>query len=186
MPRVFYLIGIAIILLVAIFLIAFGLGDKNTSTKKNISLEDYAFSDATVSVTTDGIINGDDQHRAIKITVSKTHRTLHVYQGYEGTIIKSKSFTNNPTAFEQFLASLQNSKWTAVNKRSPASVDGQCPTGFRYIFASSGINDVPNNLWSTTCSNIRGTFAGDSDLILRLFQLQITDYDSLVSDVRLR
>jgi hypothetical protein len=186
MPRVFYLIGIAIIILVAVFIIAFGLGNENTTTRKTVNLEDYAYSDATVSATTDGIINGNDQHRAIKITVSKSHRTLHIYQGYEGTIAQSYSFTNNPTAFKQFLASLQKSKWTSVKRTSSTSVDGQCPTGFRYIFANSGIDDIPNNLWSTTCSNIRGTFGGDTDLMLRLFQAQITDYNTLISDVRLR
>jgi hypothetical protein len=188
MPRIIYIIAGVGIALILIFLIFFGFdsGRNPSSTgKKAVVLADQAFSDVSVSATIDSAIKGDDVHRAIKITIDNQNRTLTVYQGYQGTVLKSQSLDNNPTAFKQFLTALQTSGFLLSKKTNIVSVDGQCPLGLRYIYASSGIEDIPNNLWATSCSAKVGTFAGNASLINRLFQNQITNYNDLVFGVKL-
>jgi hypothetical protein len=86
-----YIFGFLIFLLLIVLglIFIFG-GNKKTPVKTNnapivLPLDQYATSDATVSMLTDGVVNGEDAHRAIRITVSRDDRTLDIIQGYNGT-----------------------------------------------------------------------------------------------------
>src|SRR4051794_35414783 len=97
-------------LFIIIVLILFGHGGKKTPTPINPvkPLPDYAETTATVSFTTDGIVNGDEMHRAIRITVSANQRQLDVLQGYNPQVIGSKTFVNNQEAYSVFLKALSH------------------------------------------------------------------------------
>lgn len=150
-------------------------------------LPEYAATDATVSFTTDGIINGDEMHRAIRITISSNQRTLDVLQGYNPSVIQSKSFVNNQEAYDVFLRAISNSGFLVKTKNSKAVTDerGLCPLGFRYILDLNQDGDDLSRLWASSCGSKIGNSAGSIPTISELFQDQIPNYDNLVNQVNL-
>src|SRR5438105_697249 len=125
------------IIFIVILVSLFGHGGKKPLTPLNTikPLGDYAETTATVSFTTDGIVNGDEMHRAIRITISANQRQLDVLQGYSPQVILSKAFVNDQEAYTVFLKAIGNSGFVVKNKKSRAPADerGLCPLGFRYI-----------------------------------------------------
>jgi len=150
-------------------------------------LPDYASSDATVSFTADGIINGDEMHRAIRVTVSANQRTLDVLQGYNPQVILTKSFENNQEAYDVFLRALANAGFLVKSKNSKAVTDerGLCPLGFRYILDLNQDGDDLSRLWASSCSTSLGNAAGQVATIRQLFQDQIPDYETITGPVNL-
>jgi hypothetical protein len=149
------------------------------------SLPDYSDSLAEVSFTQDGRINGDDQHRAIKITVDQYSRKVDIIGGYSGNIIEEHTQTNNQQAYNVFLHALQDSGFTLKRKKpTPGSETGQCPLGQRFTYELNDSGDVLKNLWSTTCGT--GTAGGQVGTIQELFQNQITDYNKIISNAKVQ
>lgn len=180
---------IGFIIFIVILVALFGHGGKKPTTPVNAlkPLDDYAQTDATVSFTTDGIVNADELHRAIRITVSANQMELDVTQGYNPRVIQSKTFVNNEEAYTVFLKAIANSGFVAKNKKSRSSADpaGQCPLGFRYILNLNQDGDDLSNLWSSSCGTAVGNSAGLITTIQTLFQYQIPNYQSLTDQVNL-
>lgn len=183
-----YFVTFIIIALLLIFgIIIFKPGSKNgsTPTSESKSLPDYSDTGALVSYTTDGVINGDDEHRQIVITVGQKSRTIDIVQGYQGYVIKTKSYYNNESAYNVFLNALNNSGFTKERSSDIESEVGVCPTGerFTYELSNTGSNKTDLRLWSTTCGG--GTQGGNKNTIQQLFQNQIDDYDEITANVQL-
>lgn len=148
-------------------------------------LPEYSDTTAEVSFTTEGRINGDDQHRAIKITVDQYSRKIDIIGGYNGNILEEHIQKNNQQAYDIFLRALRNSGFT-VKKTKHAVNDerGQCPLGQRFIFELNDSGDVLSHLWSSTCGI--GNFGGQPGTVEDLFQLQITDYSKIISNAKVQ
>jgi hypothetical protein len=192
MRYIFAIIGVFLLILIGLILIFGGNGKKktpNTGTNAPVvmDLPDYAPTDAYVTMTIDGRVNGDDIHRAIKVTVSRDQRVLDIIQGYSGHVIDSHSFGNNEAAYNVFLHALKNSGFMAKRKGANLSADftGVCPTGTRTTFALNQSVDVLSQRWTTSCDGIPGTLGSDAGVLIDLFQAQITDYGNLTSEVSL-
>lgn len=183
---IFGLIGFILFIVILVALFGHG-GKKPVSVNQVKFLPDYAETDATVSFTTDGIVNGDEMHRSIRITVSSNQRELDVLQGYNPQVILSKTFINNQEAYSVFLKSINNYGFLTKNKKSksPADPAGQCPLGFRYIANVNQDGDDLSNLWSSSCGKAVGNWGGSLTTVQDLFQNQIPNYQSLTSQVNL-
>jgi len=149
------------------------------------TLPDYASSNSSVSMTIDGVVNGDDIHRAIRITISKESRNIDIIQGYSGNVINTSSQANTADAYSVFLRALNVASFTAKLKKATGPTDsaGQCPDGTREIFALSDNSNTISSLWSSSCGI--GTFGGNPDLAQLLFQRQITNYEDVTANVQL-
>lgn len=187
--RRFIVIGVGIFLIAMLMIILFARrGDRPeqaVGVNRETSIVDYANTSTTVRFTQAGQINAREDHRVLQITVGQNERTVVIYDGYQGNILKSQSLLNDPDAYRAFLAALQNSGYT---KPSIASRNvnplGACPTGKRYNYDILSGTDVKQSLWSTSCSNIRGTFAGNPSAVRTLFQNQIPGYNNFVQNVQ--
>jgi hypothetical protein len=174
-----------IIAFILILVIIFGHGKPAPTGPTLQPLPEYASSDATVSFTTDGIINGDEMHRQIRITVSNTQRTLDVLQGYNGQVIMSKNFENNQEAYLVFLKAINYSGFVAKNKKKVGSDErGVCALGYRYVFDLDGDEGDLSRLWTTSCGI--GNWGGSLATVQALFKDQIPNYASLTEDVNLQ
>jgi hypothetical protein len=192
MRYIFAFVGVFLLILIGLILIFGGGGKKKTTTTGTnapvvMDLPDYAPTDAYVTMTTDGRVNGDDIHRAIRITVSRDQRVLDIVQGYSGHVIDSHSFPNNEEAYNVFLHSLKNSGFMVKRKGANLSADftGVCPTGTRTIFGLNQSVDVLSQHWTTSCDGVPGTLGTDPSVLIDLFQAQITGYSDLTSQVDL-
>lgn len=172
---VFILIGAVVVL---------SLNHSTPVSSKALVLSNYAGTDASVSYTINGITNGDDSHRSIKITINNLSRMIEIVSGYQGFVLNSQTTPNNVSAFQAFLSGLQTEGYLLQRKNS-ASPLGQCPLGNQYVFDTSGIKGATDELWTTTCGTKTGTFAGNLDAVTQMFQLQIPDYSSFVNGVNL-
>jgi hypothetical protein len=148
-----------------------------------VVITDYADRDSKVIYTFDGRINGDDAHRAVRITVSRGSRTVELLQGYQGNVIKSQQFDNNPNAYRTFIYALSRYNFSKVRKTTSTNDNGACPLGYRFIYELYDNNDQKLRLWGSSCDGI-GTTAGSISSINLLFQNQITGYNKFVADVR--
>jgi hypothetical protein len=132
-----------------------------------------------------GKIVGDDQYRSIRITVSQTNRRLDILSSYDDTIEKSETFDNTLSGYTVFLNALDRAGFRSTRKSEVGDFKGVCPLGNRFIYTLSTEDGELINTWSDSCRRSDGTFAGDPNLVRRLFQAQITDYSKLIKDVRL-
>jgi hypothetical protein len=179
-----------IILIILIVILIFSGGGKKPANNSGPSLKplpNYSTTDATTSMTIDGQINGDDIHRAIRITVSQNQREMDIIQGYNGTVISSQTFGNNQAAYAVFLRAINNYGFLQKlkNTKAPADERGQCPLGNRYIFELAKDGSTLSRLWASDCSVTNATLGGNSQTLQTLFEGQITQYNTLTENVNL-
>jgi hypothetical protein len=186
-----YFVGLIAIILVFVIGLAliFGGHKKSTKTPKPIvlTLPDYASTNAQVSFSTDGTINGDDQHREIWIIVSRDQRMVQTIQGYSGHVIDTHTQTNNQAAYSIFLKAINNAGFMNHLKGASLTADytAICPLQNRYILTVSEGSRTISQLWTSDCGTASGNFGGNFDTIQSLFQDQITNYDDITANVEL-
>ncbi|HXY17851.1 MAG TPA: hypothetical protein VEH48_00295 [Candidatus Nitrosopolaris sp.] len=185
-------IGIFILVILGFLLIiTSGHGKKPAAPKTTapavLALPDYATTDATTSMTIDGTINGDELHRAIRITIGNDSRELQIIQGYSGHVLSTQSFYDTQDAYGVFLRAINNTGFLTKLKNSTAPSDerGQCPQGNRYIFELDQNGTTLSRLWASDCGAAVGTLGGNSSLLQSIFELQIPGYQNLVQNVNL-
>jgi hypothetical protein len=177
-------IGIIVFIVILVALLGHG---KKTPTAHQTPLPEYAGTNATVSFTTDGIVNNDSLHRSIRVTVSNSSITLDVLQGYNPQVIQSNTFQNNQEAYSVFLKAINNAGFMLKSKSTKVSPDpaGQCPLGFRYILNLNQDDQDISNTWTSSCGAKTGTSLASLSLVQTLFQYQVPNYQSLVSNINL-
>lgn len=186
-----YVIGAVAVIIATILAIVFILGRNDTPEQpgqtgnRAVSLYDQAKDGGTVTYMIEGKVVGEDERRAIRITVTSGTRKVEVLRGYNETVVKTQNFSNTSAGFEEFLKALEVAGFS--RKRAYATEDerGMCPLGRRYIYEFEKSGEDRLKTWSTSCSEKQGTFGGSSVTVRRLFQNQIPDYNKFVSDVKL-
>lgn len=156
-----------------------------TSTALAKGLVDLASTNAEVSVTIEGPVLGNEQHRAIRISVNSDERTLDVIQGYDGLSIQHNTFDNTTEAYRVFLRAIEGDGFTRNQKATVADDRGICPTGTKYIYEikNSGDSRTDQRYWSVSCGLTIGSAAGVGPAIRDMFQKQIPDFATLTLGV---
>lgn len=190
--RIFIGIIAFILLMITIVVILASGGGSKPSTKAPTAvtlkaLPDYASTNATVSMETQGRVVGDEDYRTVRVTIGRDQREVQIMQGYSGNVISNKVYYNTQAAYDVFLRSIRGSGFTIKLKNTKYGPDerGICPLGNRYIFTLSQNNDDLSRLWGSSCGTATGTFGGSRSVITTLFQAQIPDYSTVTSGVRL-
>ena len=181
-----YIVSILVVVLfvvLAIVLIATSTSHKNISN--GVNLTKYNYAGTSVSQTTFGVLDGDDQRVAIEITVTQESRTIDILSGYENTISNTESYANTSQAYTAFLQALDVAGFADNRATSEPYMLGACPTGQTYQYVLNTPSGTPSSLWGTSCSAGDGTMNGEGPLIRQLFQLQISNYNTFVSNVNL-
>jgi hypothetical protein len=185
-----YVIGVIAVIIVTILAIVLIVNrdtnpQPNQTGKQAVSLYDQAKDGGTVSYTVAGKVVGDEERRAVRITVSDESRTVEVLRGYNETVEKSQSFSNTSAGFEEFLKALENAGFSRKRTYDPEDERGICPLGRRFIYEFEKSGEDSLKTWSTSCSAKQGTFGGVATTVRRLFQNQIPEYNEFVSGVKL-
>lgn len=179
-----YLIGflgiIAIIILIIVLLVRGGGSDPKT----DIDLADYLTGTSQVRMTVEGQVAASENRYVSRISVNQDEATIDVIQGYEGDVIRSKSYPMNPNAYAEFLLSLRRAGFTVGNDNSDMRDQrGYCPLGSRNIYELYDDGKQVLRYWNTSCDPKQGTFKGNTSLVTTLFRLQIPAYNELTSDL---
>lgn len=150
-------------------------------------LNESASKGLPVQFTVRGIVNAQETHRSIRITVDRSTRTIDVLEGYNGKVIKTQTFPNTTEAYNSFIDSLEGAGFAKRAVGDNRGVEGvTCPLGLLYTYEiDPGVNPAVLRTWSTSCSSNQGSFTGNRIQVQTLFQRQIPDYNGFTSGITL-
>lgn len=181
---------IVIIAIVALFSLARAIFFPGNSNSSRDTTEQELLSTAasnSVSMSVRGPIVADENFHSYRIVVSPSSRQLTTYNGYLGTVVEQKNFTNNTAAYEEFVNALNLAKMTAGNQppEGSSNVQGVCATGrlTEYSILNDGYS--LETLWTSTCSGSQGTLRANSKQLSNLFINQIPDAQETIRAVSL-
>jgi hypothetical protein len=189
MRRSLIVVGVILLFIVMIiFVIARG-GEspqQKTEVAKQTSLVDYADTTTEMRFTVEGKVNARENHRVIQIHVGRDYRSITIFEGYQGTVLRQQSYLNDRNAYNTFLAAINNQGYTKT-REAARGVDSQgaCALGRRFRYDIIEGSDTKQSLWSTSCRNADGTFAGRSTQVRQLFEAQIPNYNELTNGIQL-
>lgn len=181
-----FLIAIGLIVLFVILLLRaiFG-GGGEAPTERRVNLADYENTGVIMRLMTEGPINADELHRQVYIEVGRDNNNIQIVHGYQGNVVRQERVNSNSSAYGSFLRAIDLLGYTNGNtSKALADYRGHCPFGNRYIFQIVDGDDVKQQFWSTSCGN-EGSFNGQADQIVQLFQAQIPAYNDLTQDLGL-
>jgi hypothetical protein len=179
---IFVFIGLAITIIV--LLVRGTTNTKAAIVSRPVSLSDKYQSGLSIVNTTDGIINNDIIHRSMTIKIDINNINLTTYRGYDGVVLNSYNFKNNPTEFKNFLASISLLGYRVKLHSKYSSSLGLCPFGNRSTWQIiNGPSNINQNLWSTTCG--QGSEGGQIGPMQQLIQNQFPNYSNLVTNFNL-
>ncbi len=180
-----YLIGLVLAIVVIIFIIIRLLSGGGGETKQTL-LEDYSMTDTTMRYVIDNPTQASQTHNQVEIVVGRSDATITVYQGYEGSVVRTKTYPMNTLAYRDFLRALRLTGHYTVGNDDPNFKDesGYCGLGNRFIYEIvDGSGTVIQHFWSTTCGE--KTFRGEAAKVASLFKKQIPDYNKQVYGIKL-
>lgn len=177
-------IGVVALIILVFVLVVRGFSGGTKTEKPQTDLSDYTNTSTVMRFTTEGPVTANQDYDEIRITVGRDANTIEIINGYEGNVVKAKTYPNNSEAYGNFLRSLQLLNYTEGNA-DPKLADerGYCPTGKRYVYEIVSGNADVQRFWIGTCG--AGTFKGNSQTIRALFRKQIPDYSTLIAGVNI-
>jgi hypothetical protein len=173
--------ALGVIFLVILVVVLITRGGKGPD-QRPLVLSEQAREGVSAVFTEQGQLVGQDQRRAIRITVNQNERRLEILTGYEEAVLSAQTYANTQSAFEAFLVALDQAGFD--NKRVSAIEDerGACPLGHSFIYQLNEFSQPLINTWSTTCGKT-GTFNGNRNAVRTLFRKQIPGYSKLTSKI---
>jgi hypothetical protein len=183
--RYFLAFLVMLVLILSLFFLLFHGSSKPKIPLTTRTLSSYAPTDAEAIMTIDGPINADQNHQAIRITVSRDDVMFEQIQGYQNSVVNLQNFANNQNAYVNFLLALAHAGFTKGNADPSVSDErGFCALGDRYVFELRQDNKDLERYWATSCGNPK-TYKGVLNLTLLLFQAQVPQYTDLTRNARL-
>lgn len=173
-----FLIGIGLIVLTFILIVRIFSGGGDEAAPRRIDLNSYSTTDTVMRLTMDGPIVADPQHQQVRITVGRDNVLFERFQGYQGDVVDTRNYPNNPDAYAQFLYAIQKAGYTLGDPKAPKDERGSCPTGQRFIYEAIGQGESIVRWWTTSCGK-QGNFEGKGSAIRSLFKKQVPDYQEL-------
>lgn len=179
-----FLVAVGLIVVVIILIVRGLVSGPSSSPSTQLNLKDYADTSTVVRLTLDTPVTATETHHDVVMTVGNLESTLEVTKGYDGEVVRQKSYPMSSNAYAVFLRALSIYGFTkGDNDTKVADERGQCALGDRYIFEV--VDPTGNSLqryWYSSCGV--GTFQGNNNAIRTLFIKQFPDYFSLVRDVQ--
>lgn len=130
--------------------------------------------------THDGLwtVVANEDRQSYEVTVSSSSRRFAAYTGYNQSQVESKDFDNTTEGYQQFVYALARAGFDRERSLSEEAADdrGACSAGKRYVYELIENGDVVKRVWTSTCGNAKGTFAGTNNIVRDLFNKQIPEF----------
>lgn len=178
------IIVLAIAVIAYVGRIIFFPNDTNTTSKVDTS-ETALLSttaDRAVRMTVRGPIVADEDFRSYQIQITPNERVLTTYKGYLAQPISSIPLGNNIPAYEQLVYALNAAGMMNADEFTGDSNDtrGVCATGRLYEFQILNAGKSIKRLWTTSCSNSRGSLNISVDPLVDLLTKQIPTSQTVI------
>lgn len=181
-----FLLAVGLIVVVIILIIRGLSSGPQKSAPKPVDLMSYAGTSASVRLTLDSPVTALQTHNDAIMDVSSSESVLTVTKGYDGSVLRKKTYPMTVTAFAAFLRSLSLNGFTeGDNSAALKDERGHCAQGQRAIYEliDESDNDVLR-YWHSTCGS--GSLRGNPVVLQQLFISQFPDYDKLVANTALQ
>lgn len=181
------IIGIVVIALIA-SIITIGRyifsGNSSSQEEENqVTAEDELLTLSTtrsVRVTVRGPIVADEDFETYRVEVSPQSRDYYTYSGYLDRVKQKKTYSNNMSAYEEFVNALDKAEMTKAGKNDPTlenDIEGICATGQVYQYDILNAGTPVYTAWTSTCKGSQGTFGASIEQVTNLFVNQIPEED---------
>jgi len=183
-----FLASVGVIVVVIVLLVhalVSGPATPATQPLAQTDLSSHADTATTVRLTIDSPVTASAEHHDISITVGRDETILAVTNGYNGNVIRSKTYDMSVNAYRIFLRAITLNGFTEGNA-DPTMKDerGHCALGDRYIYeVIDPDGQTTQRYWQSSCGS--GTFNGDGPTIRQLFRDQVPDYFAQTNDISL-
>lgn len=171
------IVAIAIAALVSLARAVFFSGSTQTVSQIDVSESTLLNTSVnhSVTMTVRGPIVANEQFHSYKINITPNDRVLTVYTGYLDQQVDQIALNNNTPAYEQFVYALDKAN---LVKGTPFTGDkndtrGICATGHVYEFNVLSAGNSVKMLWTSTCSNAKGSLNANVASLTSLFLNQI-------------
>jgi hypothetical protein len=183
---VLIVIAVAIAAVVSIGQSIFGGGNSQPEVNEGKESLVNTSEDRSVRMTVRGPIVADEVFNTYTITASSTQRTMTTYVGYLNRQVETKQLQNNIPAYEQFVYALDRAQMMDAKELTGDANDlrGICATGRVYQFDTLRGGNVIKSLWTSTCKGSKGSLKASVTQLQSLFQVQIPDYQKMLSKIR--
>lgn len=179
-----FLIAIGLIILFVILLLRaiFGGGGDGTSPERNVNLADYERTNVVMRFIIDGPVVANELHGQVRVEVARDENKLQLIRGYQGEVTRQENFNSNSSAYGNFLRAIDLLGYTKGSTSDTLQdYRGYCPTGNRYIFQIAEGDEIKQQFWATSCTDGEGSFNGETNSVITVFQAQIPGYQALTS-----
>ena len=179
-----FLIAIGLLALV-IILVVKGLSNNKTLGPQPKPLSSYSNTDSVAGLLISGPIVADQNYEQVQININQVSSQINIINGYLGTVVNTKTFENNPSAYSAFLSALQGSGFnlgnTSYKYKTPV---GFCSFGNSYTYTFINGGNTIFDYWATTCGG-QGNFKGSIGNVNQLFEAQIPNFSTILADTSL-
>lgn len=152
---------------------------------EDLVLTDYDTDTSELRLIYDGKVIANEDRRSLRITISSEERVFELLRGYDGQAVTRKTYPNTPSAYENLVRAANFEGFISAQDNNLGDDErGICPAGQRTITELIDNGEVVSRLWSASCGKKLGTLAGDSRGLVKLFQVQIPDYQELTRGIR--
>lgn len=176
------ILGLIILGIILFIRLLFG-GGGQPEVSNTEALTSYAQTSTVMQLEISGPINANQDHRRVQIDVGTGGNEIRIYKGYQTELLRRENFHSNPDAYASFLRAIDLLGYTSGDTaENMADERGFCPTGERYVFSIVSGSETKQRFWSTSCGD-QGSFKGQTDMIIELFQAQIPGYEDIADDL---
>lgn len=183
------IVAIAIAVIVSLARVMFFSDNQGSPQAVDISREALLSTtvERSVKMTVRGEIVADEQFKSYQITVSPSSRDFVVYNGYLDRPVESVSLKNNIPAYEEFVYALDKAGLARGTQLADDRNDtrGVCASGNVYEFHIMNSGETVKHLWTSTCSNWKGSLIGDVKDLTDLFELQIPTSKEVIRKLKI-
>lgn len=177
-------VAVSIAALVSLARVVFWPGESTDTVKVDTAEQTLLSSDVknSVEMRVRNDIVGDENFRSYRVTISPESRTFVSYKGYSGTAIDTVTLKNTPAAYEEFTYALKRARMIDGTQLTDEKNDlrGICATGTLYVFEVRTGNDIVKQLWTSTCSDAKGSLRVSYRPLHDLFVDQVPDAAKLI------
>lgn len=153
------------------------------ATESVLTLREYADRpSSSVQFIIDGKINAIEDHRQLRFTISQSRRVAEILSGYNGDVLERQTRSNTRESYTALLSALDRLGFDEVGESRYSEADGLCSYGRRMYYRIREGAATLQELWSTSCTRIDGTMAGESARITDTFFEQFPDFREFTKD----
>lgn len=160
--------------------------DELTQQEQNRRQVTTIHSGRSVRMTVYGPVVANEDRESYEVSVSPSTRRFVAYKGYNQTQVESYSYDNSFEGYQQFVHALSRAGFDKERKVSDEQADdrGACSSGKRYVYELFENGDMIKRVWTTTCGNTKGTYAGTNTVTKDLFNRQIPQFSTVIRSLK--